>query len=250
MSLNHFVGSRLNIFKHSILSSPIFPLTRYFPRGDSWLYDAQRFANTREFKVVLDVGANIGQTAWSLTRYCKSADIYCFEPVRNSFDKLYESYSQHQNVICINKALGSCAGEAIVELHSNSELNTLVTNQPRKQDLTGESERIAMDTIDTFCDEHKITSIDLLKMDVQGWELEVLKGSNQMISANKVHFIYAEVGFRKDASDMQYFEELNEFMQNNEYFLCGFYDGFRWGKNKQFLGFSNALYMNPSFKQT
>lgn len=248
--INYFVGSNLSVLKHTVLSSSFFPLIRYYPRGDSWLYDAQRFADTRDFRVVFDVGANIGQTAWDLTRYCKSASIYCFEPVSNSFDKLSNSYGKHKNVTCIKKALGSYVGETMVELHSDSELNTLVPDQPRKTDLTGELELIEIDTIDEFCDTHKVHLIDLLKMDVQGWELEVLKGAINMIRSQKVRFIYAEVNFRKKISDMQYFEELNNFMQNHGYILCGFYDGFRYGENKKFLSFSNVLYINPDFIET
>lgn len=247
MNWRYLLGKNLNLAKHSILSSSIFPLTRYVPRGISWLYDAQRFSGTRDFTVIFDVGANIGQTAWGLVRYFKAADIYCFEPVSNPFSILHKSYSGCKNVHCINKALGDSVGRAIIELHRNSELNTLVPNQPRKQDLTGNTEEIILDTLDRFCNANSIKHIDILKMDVQGWELKVLKGGHKMLLENRVRFICSEVGFREADSDMQNFGEFNEFMEEQGYWLCGLYDGFAWGSKKQFLGFANALYINSNF---
>jgi FkbM family methyltransferase len=245
MNWRLFLGSSINSAKHSVLSSSCFPLTRYIPRGNSWLYDAQRFANTRQFSVVFDVGANTGQTAKSLTMYCKSSHIYCFEPVKATFAVLEKSYDKYENVHCINKALGSSRGVAEIRLHKNSELNTLVSNQPRIEDLTDDTEELRIETIDLFCAENSVESIDILKMDVQGWEIEVLKGSEKMLSENRIRFIYSEVGFRKSDADMQNFGQFNDFMEDRGYWFCGFYDHFRWGDKKQFLGFSNALYLNP-----
>jgi hypothetical protein len=49
-------------------------------------------------------------------------------------------------------------------------------------------------------------------MDVQGWELEVLEGAKHMIAGQRIRFVLAEVGFRRRDSDMQYFEDLNFFL--------------------------------------
>ena len=87
-------------------------------------------------------------------------------------------------------------------------------------------------------------------MDVEGWELEVLRGANTMISRNAIHFVIAEVGFRRSDTAHQHFAELNDFMQVNRFDFCGFYDTFRYGPAKQFVGFSNALYVNTHFIHT
>ena len=93
-----------------------------------------------------------------------------------------------------------------------------------------------------FCARNAIDGIDILKMDVQGWELELLQGAEGLLRDRRIRFIYSEVGFRRDSSDMQHFCSLNDVLEQRGYWLCGFYQPFRWGADKRYLGFSNALY--------
>jgi hypothetical protein len=81
-------------------------------------------------------------------------------------------------------------------------------------------------------------------MDVQGYELEVLYGAEYYLKNNLVSFIYAEIGFNSDNHECQYFEDINKFLQQNNFRLSGFYEFFRWGENKKYLGFCNALFVN------
>lgn len=192
--------------------------------------------------VVFDVGANVGQTAHDIALFFPQAKAYCFEPVGDTFKRLAERFGKKQNFTLIQAALGSMPGQLDICLHHDSELNTLVPNQPRTGDLTGFVETISVDTVDHFSVVNSINQIDILKMDVQGWELEVLEGAKRLIAGSQIRFILAEVGFRKSDSDMQYFEDLNSFLESHGYWLCGFYDQFRWGPSKQFVGFANALY--------
>jgi FkbM family methyltransferase len=232
----------------ALMSSPIFPRTRYFPRGYNWMYDVQRFAQTRHFDTIFDVGANIGQTTKGLIKYFPMAQVYSFEPVASSFAKLRKNYSLYANVHPIQRALGSQPGEMSMALHKESELNTLVADSSRAKDRSGETEVVKVVTIDQFCRDAEISHIDVLKMDVQGWEVKVLSGASTMLSNNKVHFVLSEVAFRRHDTDMQHIGELSDLMESNEFWLCGFYDTFRWGNNKQYVGFTNALYLNPKFK--
>jgi len=117
-----------------------------------------------------------------------------------------------------------------------------VADHPRTNDFTGNSEEVTVDSLESFCARNAIGQIDILKMDVQGWELELLQGAEGLLRDRRIRFIYSEVGFRRDSSDMQHFCALNEVLEEQGYWLCGFYQPFRWGPDKRYLGFSNALY--------
>src|SRR5512134_58588 len=84
---------------HAVLASRVFPLTRVVPHGVSWLYDVQRFAGTRRLSVVIDAGANIGQTAEHVLRYAPGAQVFCFEPVQATYDVLSRRYEDQANVL-------------------------------------------------------------------------------------------------------------------------------------------------------
>lgn len=226
------------------------PLTRYVPPGQFWLYDVLRFAGTRGLLVAFDVGANIGQTAYGLVRYLPNAQIFCVEPVGATMQQLKARYGHHKNICFVQRAFGMQRQTVDMPLHKDSELNTLISNQPRVADLTGQTEVVTIETVDDFCREHALDHIDILKIDVQGWELEVLRGANMMLSRNAIWFVFAEVGFRRSDTDMQHFADLNDFMEYNRFQFCGLYDIYRYGPAKQFVGFSNALYVNTNFMPT
>lgn len=241
--VRYTVGSRLSQLRHAILSSPWFPLTRYVSKGSYAFYDMQCFAGTRHFDVIFDVGANVGQTAYGLIRYFPRAEIYCFEPALASFEKLKSAYGQ--KVHCFQRAFGAASESRTLYVQGDSELNTFVRNAPR-HNASVRAETVQVDTIDRFCEELGICAIDLLKMDVQGWELEVLRGANRMIDAHLVRYIYTEVGFRRADADMTHFLDLHAALEAKGYLFAGLYENFRWG-DKKAVHFANALYFDPMF---
>jgi FkbM family methyltransferase len=247
MGLKYVIGAAADTLLQSILSSRAFPLMRYFPRGRSWLYDAQRFAGSRDLKVAFDVGANIGQTVHDMLRYLPRLQIYCFEPISSTFDALVARYGTRANVSCIRQALGSERGKATVQLRRDSGYNSLLVTDAGTAYLTGSQEDVEINTVDLFCAEQQIERIDLLKMDVQGYELEVIKGAKRMLSSNSVRFVFAEVGFRPNNLEIQMFGDFNSAMSDCGFLFSGFYDLLRYGDNKEFTLFANALYMHPKF---
>lgn len=238
MNFRYLVGSAASRLTHAVLSSRSFPLTRYVPPGHSWLYDVQRTMGTRDAGVIFDVGANVGQTAYGLVRYFPHAQIHCFEPVQDTFAKLKANYGNFRNIHFVPMALGARNETLAIPLHENSELNTLAPGGATQGGGTGRTETIEVTTLDAYCQAHGIQAIDVLKLDVQGWELNVLRGQK-----TPARFVLAEVGFVPWEKDMQYFAELNDYMTAQGYRLSGMYDFFRYGATKEIVGFANALYL-------
>lgn len=59
-------------------------------------------------------------------------------------------------------------------------------------------ETITLTTIDEFCLERNITSIDILKSDTEGNELQVLYGAKGILSENKIKYLVIEAGIFRD----------------------------------------------------
>ncbi len=240
-SLKYVFGSAASRLMHAALRNRWLPLAREVPHGLSVWYDIQRLAGQRDVGVIFDVGANVGQTAYQLVRYFPKSEIHCFEPVRGTFEELQARYGSV--VKCHRLAFGSERSDKEISTSSNSELNSF--SEVRDEAVSLGTELVSVDTIDQFCKDNSIEAIDVLKMDVQGWEKHVLIGASDMLKSRSVSFVLAEVGFRSRDRDMQDFAELNSFLESLGFELCGFYDGFRWGPGRSYLGFANALYQRP-----
>jgi FkbM family methyltransferase len=249
MNYRLFVGSVLYKTLHFVLSSRLFPLTRVVPHGLSCCYDIQRYAGTRDLKILFDVGANVGETAWEMALYFPHAKVFCFEPVSSSYETLRMRYRKMTNVRCVRCALGSSRGTGEMHLYKHSEYNTFTESvaAPQKSIPCG-TQLVEIDTVDNFSHDNQISEIDILKMDVQGWELEVLKGAEELILSNKVRHIFAEVGFRDEGHpDINPFAKIDRALAKYGYLFSGFYDLSRYGDRKQFTLFGMALYTNPSW---
>lgn len=73
-------------------------------------------------------------------------------------------------------------------LYQRSGLEHLGLAQPKKK------ETIELETLDNYCSNHGITQIDFLKIDIEGHELEALKGASQLLKQGKVKVIQFEYG--------------------------------------------------------
>ena len=106
-------------------------------------------------------------------------------------------------------------------------------------------ELIKIETLEYFCSKNKIQKIDLLKIDTEGFEINVLKGAENMLRNGNVSFIYCETGFQKSNLRNTYFPELCEYLAEKGYYFFGLYqmDYHDW-KRGNHLG--NALFVHLS----
>ncbi len=147
--------------------------------------------------VIFDVGANVGAYALeAIAVFGEKAQLYCFEPLKEAFVVLNNAIAGHKNVRTYNFGFGERGGSAT--LCSDSEASMLATAYPRKMDHLGVDlrykEQVNIMRLDDFCSDNKVSHIDLLKIDVEGGELSVLKGSMSLIGSGAIDIIQFEFG--------------------------------------------------------
>lgn len=169
---------------------------------------------TKEDPVLFDVGANKGDYSVLLFKEFPHAKIFAFEPTLTAYELLKKKLSTTA-VQIFNLGLG--AEKATKKIYSYThdtgsahssvfkEVFTKIHNAKTVKEIEFECT-----TIDDFCAEHNITTIDFLKIDTEGNELNILKGATKMLAEDKVHFIQFEFNemniisrvFLKDFYDM------------------------------------------------
>ncbi len=148
--------------------------------------------------VIFDVGANKGQFLDLVIRETNAAltETHCFEPAKVAYAALQESFSGRPGIHLNNVGLGGVQGKA--KLYYDEPGSGLASLTKRRLDHFGIShsseEDVSIDTIDDYCTAKGIREITLLKIDVEGHELDVLKGARRMFSNNAIAAVVFEFG--------------------------------------------------------
>lgn len=217
------------------------------PIGADLFMDIHNRIKYGPLTTMFDVGANLGQTWEWFRNNEQGAKIYCFEPVAETFKALEKKTENDKNCILKNIAFGNVAGEKIIKLFEGeySALNSL-KDDVMNTNIQAKEERITIETLDNYCFKNKISKIDFLKIDTEGYEMNVLEGAKNMLNAGKVSIIFCEVGFLKENNRNTYFADLTEWLANKEYYFNGLY---QLVSNDYKIEFGNALYVHKDIFQ-
>jgi FkbM family methyltransferase len=147
---------------------------------------------------VFDVGANVGEWAALALSLNPTVNLHCFEPSKPTYQRL-AAKAFPSNVALNNFGLGSAREERTLHVFENgSGLNSIYKRQGLEDGwglaTQQRTEAIWLDTIDHYCRERSIKSIDFLKVDVEGHELEVLRGASGTLVQGQIKTIQFEYG--------------------------------------------------------
>jgi FkbM family methyltransferase len=241
----------VNIFKKLITNTTGYWIHKQsnLPVGADLFVDIQHKIKYPSLDVLFDVGANVGQTRNWFRFHLPKATIYSFEPVSSAFEMLKQSAAGDHNATLVNMALGDEAGTKTIRLHEG-EMNVLNSLRAEAMNNSREAkeETIQITTLDAYCRAHSITKIDLLKIDTEGFEINVLRGATEMMRNGTISFIYCETGFQQGNQRNTYFPELTEHLAKFGYYFFGLYqmDYHDWKRGN---GLGNALYIHNSVFQ-
>ena len=148
---------------------------------------------------IFDVGANKGKYLDLLTSRIQATQyqIHCFEPSKPAFDILSARAQGNPNIVVNNIGFGKEPGELTLYYNEpGSEIASLTKRRLEHFNIDfSQSESVRIETLDNYCRENNIYNIDLLKVDVEGHELNVLQsGSKAMFKKNAIKMISFEFG--------------------------------------------------------
>lgn len=162
-------------------------------------------------KGIIHIGGHYGEEISDYLN-CGIQDIAVFEPLSENFDRLQENVQNlNANISGFQLALGS--KEMKVEMYvSSNEAQSSSILKPKKH-LTqydwvtfDKTELVDVKTLDSF----GFTAYNFINMDVQGYELEVLKGGIETLKY--IDYVYCEVNRDELYENNAYIQEIDEFL--------------------------------------
>jgi len=164
---------------------------------------------------VIDVGAHTGWFFHCWLDWCPQARVYAFEPYPASFRAAVQNYGSDPRVRLVQMAVGEVVGEQVLNVLNKSIVsNSLLRPRESVWDelryFTGSVTQtpVAVTTLDAYAASNGLESIYLLKIDVQGYEMHVLRGAANMLS--RVDYVFIESGIRPLYEDAPRFSEVFE----------------------------------------
>ena len=243
------------------LGRRLFDVGRYavraFPRADrlfagvlawrarsSWMLDLQALGIVDRHDPdgwIVDVGANVGQTAHEVRQWTPRPRIACFEPVPATFAELQRKTARLRDVTLFQLGLSDAARRATMALGELSVCNRIT------EPGAGGAQRAEVEVELRTFDEVRVASlpgpIRLLKIDVEGHEPAVLAGAARSLQAGAIQSVLVEV--TTDRSNTYHCQLLDmcERLVAHGFLLFGLYDVPSFVRDRSAPFFCNALFV-------
>lgn len=155
----------------------------------------------RDGMTVFDVGAHVGALTMLFSKLAGSGAVHAFEPAPAAFDELQSAVTRAQaiNVVPNRRALSDRPGRVRLHCYGGpfQAFNSLADRPLADYGVDAgpvRHEAVEATTLDAYCAAANVERIDLLKIDVEGAELQVLRGAEAMLAARRIGCVAFEFG--------------------------------------------------------
>lgn len=205
----------------------------------------QRILAGRDVEVVFDVGGNTGEWSDIILKSLSPKKIFIFEPFTIHYENLRKRYANYYAVSVLDVAMSNIDGEGIFHINSDPRYNHSLLSIDSTSDGWAKVEhvetlKVKCRTVDQFCEEHRISHINLMKIDTEGADFLVLQGSRQMLKSRRIDIIYTEIFLKPLMEGQGSLAGTIDFMDSLGYSLFNFFDQrYRGGR----LVLTNAMFV-------
>lgn len=194
--------------------------------------------------IIVEAGAYDGHESEAFAKLWPRGHVHCFEPVERLFHLTAQRVRQYPNVTAYQLGLGSTCGPQMMYLSTEpgdewiGRVSMSSSVYPPKEHLNYSgtlfrgTEDVQMTTLDEWARLNGITKVDLLWLDMQGYELPALKAGTELLKT--VSVILTEVEFVEAYEGQPLYMEVKTWLEEQGFVLVG--GNFTFPQNRQFFG--------------
>jgi FkbM family methyltransferase len=181
---------------------------------------------------IFDVGAHKGETAKVFKALFKTTSLHCFEPNPAPFKELADHFQGDPLVKLNNYALASDCGNAPFYSNSFTATSSIFPVIEDSASLVWDRTLLTLEsvleikkiTLDSYAKENRISTIDILKIDVQGSEYLVLRGGADLLRRRSIKILYFEYLNTETYRHQENLAFYLEYLKELNYELYGVYN--------------------------
>lgn len=184
---------------------------------------------------IIDVGANSGQFSKVASYHYPDAKMNVFEPLPNLYPKIEKLFKSNKNITTHNLALGNELGTIKFNRNEFGHISSILdisdenVHYPKRNEM--DQIDVEIKTLDSLSLSEELSKgISLLKLDVQGYELEVLKGGENTLK--NIDYILLEANLEQLYVNQPSFTEVNNYLNSKGFELSDMLDFNLGAKNK------------------
>jgi len=179
--------------------------------------------NTINVKSFIDVGANKGQFSLLVNSLFPKKSILAFEPIRSEYLIYKQIFENIKNVKCFNVGLGSKVETKQLYLTKSKDSSSFFKPSKIQNNLFRNTNVVSTQTVkikklSSFL--HRLKKPIFLKIDVQGYELEVLKGAN----LTQIQYIYLEGSYVRLYENQPIIKDIIKYLSKKNFKLNSEYN--------------------------
>jgi FkbM family methyltransferase len=247
--MNKSVKHYINVIINDLLLKP-FRLRLSYRTGSNPTDDIKRLLKNHMVHHIVDGGAYIGTFSLDIAEVFPLATVYAFEPSHQSYELLVKNTAANHRIKPSRFALGAEPGKHIFYTNASPLTNSLSKTSIETlkyfqgfNDLQGQDEAEVI-TLQEFLAKEQVHCVDLMKLDLQGHELQAIKGLGGML--NSIKLVYIEIEFLRIYENTPLFSEVESFLREKGFFFYQFYGLVRSPDDGRLL-YGDAIFLNSNF---
>jgi FkbM family methyltransferase len=208
------------------------------------LMDIQRFLEGTRDPLILDVGANVGQSVDAFRKAFPSSQIHSFEPSPSTYRKLEAHCGPFPNVKTWNYGVGSSDTTLPFQENDESDMSSFLPPGELCWGKIIKTTDVPVIALDSFAEREKIEFVHLLKSDTQGFDFEVFKGGGRLMRENRIGLIYFELIFSEMYKGLPPFHEVLRYLTDHNFAVVTFYQPHF---QRKIVSWTNVLLINRDY---
>ena len=150
-----------------------------------------------QYRTIVDIGANVGQFALFARERYPSANVFSFEPLEDCWSTYRSIFQNDPNVELFRCGIGPADTEAAINVTNANDSSSMLAPADTQVEVFGtrvnSTKKVDLRRLASVLRTDQIVSPALLKIDVQGFELDALRGCEELLSC--FENLYIEASF-------------------------------------------------------